>query len=503
MDRFRKTSRGKYATDFSFLNGKNNFPSSEIRGRNTIYRFREKQFTGEYADNKRLIAMVDNVETELDYKVISTNYFKLLTNKMSDLVFNNEIIIKTGDIKRDRDVNDLCNRVGWFNSIREAFRLTTMYGDACIKTYAGGISAFSPLNCFKVVDIHDVKKTLAYVMYEYLLTDVAGIRTLNAIRFEIHFKGKVFEQVKEYTGSYLMGTVGRAVEYSYRGRVIPAEGVWYDTGIEDKTLVQWLSVNKDTEGVYGTSLYDDIQDLVFALEQRISAGYYGLNTLQNPFLIIGASAVVQDQKTGENKLNLVNNNMLVVRNGTDQKAEYVSPDYKLESNNQMIELFRDLIYELSELSKSYLSGQYSGNPSEESINNLIKSAIDKGNRLVTEMKPSIIESLYVLCKLNGIDINYEDISIDFTIGRTDDNKQCMEIMNVAVQNGLFSKATMREKFFGYNKEQSAEEDRQIVLEQEQYKKQNDELDNSNDKLQLDNKENNDNTNKEDETNEVE
>ena len=466
MDLYRKTSRGKYDTDFSFMKSGNAiFPSKEVRDRNAVYRFRAKEFNGSYADNKGLIAMIDGVETEISYRTLSTNYFKLLTNKMSDLIFNNDITIKTGDINRDKEICALIEKTGWSNEIRKAFKKATIYGDACIKTYAGGVSAFNPLNCFKVVDIHDVSKTLAYCLYEYLYTETGGVRYLTHIRFEIHFKGKIFEQVKLYTGNYRSGSIGKAVDYKYRNRDISKDGNWYDTGIDDCELIQWLTVNQEADGVYGESLYADIQDLVFALEQRLSSEYYSLNNLQNPFLIIGANAIETDQKTGQRSIKLVNNKILIQKEGgSSVKPEFVTPEYKLDASEQLVDTIRDLIYELSELSKSYLSGQYSGNPSEESINNLIKSAIDKGNRLITEMYYAFRDSLYVLCRLNGIDIVKEDININFNVGRTDDGMKVIEICEKAVNNKIFSKATVREKYFGYNKEQSDAEDRQIEIE---------------------------------------
>ena len=76
------------------------------------------------------------------------------------------------------------------------------------------------------------------------------------------------------------------------------------------------------------------------------------------------------------------------------------------------------MYELSEMGKTFLSGEYRGNISEETLNNTIKSAIDKGNRLLTELYSAFRDSLYCLCRLNGIDIKKSDINIQFNVGRT-------------------------------------------------------------------------------------
>lgn len=504
MDLYRQISKGNYDTDLSFIrSGNRAFPSREVRDRNTVYRFRGKEFDGSYAKNKRLIAMIDGVESEIEYRTLSTNYFKLLSNKMTDLVFNNDISVKTGDIKRDKDVNALIEKVNWVSEIRKAFKKSTIYGDACIKTYVGGVSAFNPTNCIKIVDVHNISRVIAYCLYEYLYQETDGVKYITHIRFEIHFKGKVYEQVNMFSGSYVYGSIGKKVDYKYKDRIIPKEGIWYDTGVDDCEMIQWLNINQEADGVYGDSLYSDIQDLVFALEQRLSSEYYSLNNLQNPFLIIGAHALQTDQRTGERSLKLINNKILIQQENNGVEPKFVAPEYKLDASEELVSTIRDLIYEMSEISKSYLSGQYSGNPSEESINNLIKSAIDKASRLETEVYTVFRDSLYVLCRLNGIEIKKEDITINFNIGRADDGLNIMNICEKAVTNKILSKATVREKYFGYNKEQSDEEDRQIEIENSSNSEQIVEIDNNGEQTSNNEVEIKDKEIKEDKQNEVE
>lgn len=466
LDYYRSRSRGLYDTDFSFLSSPGSiFPSLEVKDRNSMYRFRMKEYNGLYNRNKKLIAMVNGVSKYIDYQTISVNYFKVLTNKMTDIVFNQEVSIKSGDIKKDKEIQALVNRVNWTDAIREAFKLSTIYGDSCIKTSKNGASAFAPLNCIKIINEHDKSDVLGYVCYEYIYAKDNNSRHLTHIRFEIHFKGCVFEQAWLCEGDYTGVKLVRPTRLNYRGRVIPPQGTYYDTGVDDCELVQWLTISKESDGVYGESLYVDIQDVVFAMEQRISSEYHSLNGLQNPFLIIGASATQQDAKTGERELKLVNNSVLIQKEGSDGvKPEFITPDYKLDNSEKLVDTFRDLLYELSEMSKCYLSGQYSGNPSEESINNLIKSALDKGNRLLTEQYSSIRDSLYVLCRLNGIDVKKEDLTLNFNIGRTDDDEKVTNIATTLINNKILSKATVREKYFGYNAEQSEAEEMQIQKE---------------------------------------
>lgn len=504
LDMYRLLSKGQYDTDFSFLNYNSKFPSAEVQGRNAIYRFRHKQYTGEYANNKNLIARINGIESEIPYKVISINYFKLLSNKMTDLVFNNDISIKTGDIVRDKKVNTLIEKTGYVDSIRKAFKMCTEYGDACIKTNVNGLSAFAPTHCFKVVDESDITKTKAYVLYEPLYTKYSGVKQLRYIRFEIHFKGKIYECARDYIGMYNGGTVGSPVSIKYKNRLIPKEGVWYDTGIDDCELVQWLSINEEADGVYGESVYQDIQDIVFAIEQRISVNQHLLDNSMTPFIIVGADMVdseVDSSGVEHTTLKLVNGKFMISSGDTDVKS--VELNYNLDNSENMLGILQSFLYELSEMGKTYLSGEYSGNISEETLNNTIKSAIDKGNRLITEMYTAFRNSLYVLCKLNGININKEDITINFNVGRTDDESKVSEICKTLIDSKILSKATVREKYFGYNKEQSEEEDKQIKIENSNTNKQDVnksiiENDSTNSVI-----ENKNNENKEEQQNEVE
>lgn len=467
IDLTRLLSKGDYDTDFSFLTTGSTFPSAEVQGRNCVYNYRHKQYTGEYAYNKRLIARIQDREQEIPYRVISINYFKLLSNKMTDLVMNNDIAIKTGDIERDKEVNKLCEKVGFCKAIRKAFKMCTEYGDACIKTTKKSLSAFPPTSAFKVVENSNTNHTIAIVLYEFLYKKGDKTKTKNFVRFEIHFNGKIFEIVKQYAAGALQttvgGIVGESVEFEYRGRTIPKGGEWYNTGVVDSMMVEWLSVNTEDDGVYGASVYGEIQDIVYAIEQRISVNQHLLDNSMTPFLVVGADMIETNKVTGKRTLKLINGTYMVSTGDTDVKS--VELNYNLTNSENMLGILKEFLYELSEMGKTFLSGEYSGNISEETLNNTIKSAIDKGNRLINELYYGFRDVLYVLCKLNNIEINKEDITIVFNVGRTDDDKAVADVCTTLVVNKILSKATVREKYYGFNKEQSDNEDVQISIEQ--------------------------------------
>lgn len=469
FDYNRPMTRGNYETDFSLLKEGSDFPSNETKARNIIYRFNKRLYTGEYAQNKMLTALIDDVYKQINYKVIPTNYFKLVINKLDSLLFSNELTIKTGDVETDRLVTKLVEKTAWVKQIREAIKLCEIYGDSIIKTSRCGVSVVNPTFGYKVVDISDKQKVRGYVLHEILYDVQEGINGSkdyipSHIRILICCKGFDYERIYEYKGNNVSGVLGKPVRYKYKDRWIPRKGRYYWSGIDEET-VQWLSVNTTDDGVYGTSSFKDIKDIIFAIEQRLSTENWIIDAHGKPLLIAGSSCFRTDEITGEYYLSTVNGKYLVNKGGLDNtKPEYLTWDGKLEASKQVRDDLVSTFYELSEMGKTFLTGDYQGNISEESLNNIIKSAIDRGHRELNDVWYEVRKSLYVLCRLNNIDVRLENLNIDFNVGRVDDEKQVAEICDMLISQGLFSKQTLLAKYWGYTEADATAEFQRIQEE---------------------------------------
>lgn len=473
-DYSRTYTKGNYATDLENLQEGMPFPDSETLGRNRLYRYNMKLFTGEYAENKNLITIINDKPEMLPYKVIPLNYFRLAISKLDELIFNNDPTISTGDVDQDKVVNKLVDKTGWVNSIRQAVKLCEIYGDSCIKTRADGCSVFSPTLAYKVVDPGDKTSTLAYVLHE-VLYDIKGTganRTYipSHIRFIISCKGFDYERVFEYKGNNKSGIIGKPVRFKYKDRWIPREGRYYPSGIEAET-VQWLSVNTESDGVYGESSFRQIRDIIFALEERLTTESWVVDNHAKPILIVGAASLVQDEKLGEYRLKVINGKYMLDRTGPGGQIaspEYLTWDGKNSESRQIREDLKDALYEISELGRSYLTGEWSGaSISEETLNNMIKSAIDRAGRELNDLYYSIRKSLYVLCRFNNIDVNIEDLVIKFGIGRIDDNKTIADTCKVLTDIELMSKETQLVKMWGYTPDDAAVELEKIKKEKQE------------------------------------
>ena len=444
-------------TNFNCIAVGSLFPPLEVKHRNRQYRFMQRLYNGDYSKNKKLNAVIDGQHRNINYNTLSLNYFELMVNKMYGLLFGNDITIKTGKHDRDIEINKLVERTGWINSIAEAVKLCEIYGDSCIRTYKHGASPLSPLHAFKVVNSSNIKEVIGFVLYELLYDiDNNGNYNANHIRLLVTFDDLEYEIIHKYNGNEYGGTIGDSVRYKYRDRWVPRSGRYYKT--DTINAVQWLSINTTkNNNVYGSSPLMTIKDIVFALENRISTDNWVVDAHGKPILVVGMSSIDNNNMTGEQELKLLNGKYLIDKGQDTKDPHYITWDGKLDASRLIREDLMSSFYELSEMGRTFLSGEYSGNISEETLNNTIKSAIDRANRDLSEMWYSIRNSLYVLCTLNDIDIDISDINIDFNVGRVDDDSTIANICEKLNTNRILSKQTLLGRYFGYSAEQAEEE----------------------------------------------
>ncbi len=443
-------------TSLDFIKVGNVFPPVGDTNRRNKYLINQRRFDGTYAKDRVLIIKDNNSNIrKLPWKVTKLNKFKLYTNKMDNLVFKGDPIIVTGDSSRDREVKRLVERTGWMRSIRKAFKNMEIYGDGPIKTFKDGASAFDPSFGFKVVNPANIDEVLAYVIYEYIL-DKEG-KQIAYVRFEIHKKGQIIEIVFEYNGNKL----GENIDYKYNGRSISKDGNVYETGV-DEHLVQWLSVDTSNNDVYGASPYDDFADLVFEAERRQTLEMKVIDAHSEPIVIVGVGTLRENEVTGEVEAPEIGG-VLEVKQG-DVEPKYITWDGKMDSSEKMMDRLFSEIYEITELGKTFMTGEYQGNISDDTINSLVKSAIDRGNRHVWEIYYEVVKSLYVLCRLNDIDVNISDLSIVFQIGQVENIKTITDVLNSRVEKGTMSIKRALQVYDELNEEQAITEFNDILEE---------------------------------------
>lgn len=488
---FRERSKGKYYNDFRFLEPGSLFPNLEMRDRNSVYKYRAKQYEGSYARDINLIYRIVGEEYEIPLVPMAINMYQLLVNKCTDLIFNNEWTVRTGSFENDKKLNKLIEKTGAKLSLRQAIANVCTYGDTGIKVFKNGISAILPRYVFKVVDRTDYNKILGICLVDIIKEKTPGEgERIAYIRFEIHKQGWIYDVVYTCESVYPCLKIGNSVDYEFhygdKTRLIPKGGKWYNTGIEDVSLLNIASINKQCDGAYGESLFTIIEDTVTGIEQRLSIMNSTLNNLTQPLLIVGSTMVEPDQRTGGFKLKTVDGKYLVFNDTSGATPpQQFQQDYKLDNSEKMVDILSEYMYVLSELGKPFLTGEISGGLSTESINNMLKPAIDKASRIMDETYYSIRDAIYALARLNDIDIKKEDLTVLFNIGRQLSDTQLATIVTTLSNNKILSKQYLLEKYYGLDSEQAMEvfgqiRQEQVLLNSDTENKNNDHVDKNDD-----------------------
>lgn len=435
------------------------WPPPDLRTRQNYQRFSMKLYDGTYSAFRKFIALVDNSERELPYNMLKLNYFKRVVDSIVGLSFNNEITVSASDPTTTLALQQLVDRTHFVDSMRSCLMLTEIYGDSILRVNKTGVNVLPPYWGLKCVNSHDIDKVERIILYEYLYRPDSQ-DTAYAIRFEEHSSRGIYEFVRELNGT----TLGNKIQVTYRGRVISSEGNFYELSKNtDNSTAIWCTLNNGVS-IYGMSVLDDIKDIVFSLESLASMREYTVRENTQPFMVLGMSMFTTDEATGSYKLKKINDRYII----KDQSGDPVYLEWGGQNTVHARELQEDLmqnLYELSEISKVAMSGDYNGNVSADTIKTAAQSSTEKASRDLGKLWSYFQQALYTLARLNSIDVRLEDINIMFSVDRTMDDKTVAEVCKIFSEMGLLSSRTLRKKYLGYTDNQCDTEEQTILAEQ--------------------------------------
>lgn len=446
------------------------FPPSNIVARNKRYLFEEKLFRGTYNEGVQLeVTCVDSsnklVKKDIPYSKLTINKFKLYVEKVISLFFGvGDFEYKCSTLEDTQLLRDLVERTRWVADIKKAIKKVEINGNVILRTSSKGADAIEPYRGFKIVDKHDKGTEKAIVIFEVLESE--GINRQDYVRVELHAKGYLAERVYEYSSGMYSGVLGRAVNYEYRGRVIKSEGNFYEMPVKNVSAAEWITVDdeSDISGVYGISPLRDFKDLVFKLEELMSIESMVIETNSKPLLAVASKLVKPDEKTGGYKLSKIDDigyDIIPLKDGEKPPQFVNNANAQLEHSAKLRESLEAHVHELMEMNKAFISGEYGGNVSDETLNTIMKGCIDRAERHWWNMYYKVKNSLYCLAALNGLDIDYEDIEVIPNIGLNENKKELAEISGTLIDKQILSRESIRMKYYGMTKEQSKLEDDQI------------------------------------------
>lgn len=380
------------------------------------YKVNLDRFSGEY--NREKYIGVKNLKGTVDYfKIMTENYYKLITLKLQGLLLNELPIIT---YKNNEEVNaklqDLISSSGFWLAFQQAFRNFSSLGTGALYLYGTQenpkVNSINPMYLYKIVDEYNISDIKSYILAQPI-TSVdykKNISKVTHIRVLYHYKGYYIEKVFEYS----KGELYKQVSYDFGDYKVPAKGLEVKTGLTDFAVFTFEN-NPSAVEVYGNSDYTSISDIVGVYEQIMTIVSIVVQKNINPIIQLPYGLMQENEQTGQLEFNGVGSAVEVRKDEKDIK--YITYDMQIGDLMGYLDKLIEEIGIQSEMSKTFLKGDFASNISGETVKNLMKSALDKISRSIDQLD-MVVKNLFVqMLEYRGLDgLKLSDINIEWQDG---------------------------------------------------------------------------------------
>lgn len=401
-------------TDLNWLDKGKPYPPPAEAERIKTYEANEKLFLTKHSDvwkpayeeiSRRLKKRNINVDTVF-------NYQQLLTKKTADFVCGDPPTIETGD---DTDLlSKMLEAQQWGTKLYEAFIDVSRYGNAVPKLVGNRLTAVAPRYWFPIVDPSDLKFVVKNVIAYPVTPDSRGVMT--ELYAEIHGIGRIETRLYKFDG-----------EKSEIGELKQA-GKTQETGLDAFAVLPLTNVTH-SGSVYGLDDYAVVNSIVSKIMWRLHCADNILDKHSEPSVSGPSSALELDPKTGMYFLNLGT----YFKRNTEQDPDlkYITWDGNLESNFKEIETLLNQLYTLCEMGQAFSEAAGGTADSGEALKLRMVSPRIKAARLVNINSATVKRIIALLAQTNGIDLNYDSLTLRWNDGLPVDDKERTETLSLA------------------------------------------------------------------------
>ena len=321
------------------------FPDAPSAARLSLYNYYELLFLGQHYDAFNLrIASGEYSKAYSKLRYVMANFAGLVSKVVADMLFSEQVTIKAPDgdqefiegLWHDNDLDIQCYESALSNSYE---------GDALWKLRVGKRHPNDEENS---VIIEDITPKIYFPVTDPFNTRAEPLQQVLAwvfkkgdkryLRKEIHEPGTIRNEVYEMDGT----TVKTQVNLDILGipGLLPEE----DTGIDDSLLVHipnWKVGNRN----FGISDYYDLDTLFFAINNRMTKVDSILDKHSDPILLVPTGILDEKGNVDKKKIGVIE-----IKEGENNKPEYVVWDASLENAFKAIEKDVELLMMVAEIS---------------------------------------------------------------------------------------------------------------------------------------------------------
>ena len=446
-------------TDLNFLQIGKSWPPDIISERMRLSRYRDNLFLYKSESNKvnKILEQLSRIERvagnfiDIIIFAVEFNYYKLITKRITDLLYGDPPIIKVSE-----EFQDVFSEIEKNNSIVDKLKMATKdvirFGDGIFRVYVNEdrmvkLNIVTPNIWFPIVNPMNIKE------YKYHVIAFESEQNDNDkhLDVEIHSKGS-YTRIKFLVRDQKIASVLDMQED------IP-------TGIDDFSIIHIMN-EETSDSIYGTDEFEDIISILSEIQVRVGQIARILDSHASPKMSGPSSALEFNHQTGESSMRSDN---YIVTDEKEKEPKYLTWDGNIENSLSEIRLLLEQLYIISEMSPAILGafGNIGVSSSQESLQVRMFSTILKLQRYSSMLTKSIKKIILVMLSLEGItNINEDDISIIWKDNLPQNPKELAEIANIRTGG----KATQSQVSAIMNiddlSEQMAREELESILEDE-------------------------------------
>lgn len=427
-------------TSLDFLKVGQYFPPDTEKHRLNRYFANKRIFEGEhesvYKDNfKRIARHINNFSEVVSYSVV-TNFQKLMSLKIADLMLGEEPIISCGDdnskhqmaidtIKENNDLNSTS-----YSAVIDLSR----YGDAVFNIYKdeegiGRIDITQPSFYFKVVDPQNIRK----VQYHVLAHKYKKLKpnTLLNTLFNDETQYDHFLYAEIHSKGYVEKITFKLDERGYIKSVVESSGP-IATGLDDFAIVPVHNL-LTSDRVYGIDDYNDVDSIISEIEVRISQIAKILDKHAEPSMQGPETALEYNKNTGKYELKV--GNYFPKSSKEDADVSYITWDAQLQASFTQIEKLINILAVISEMGSALFDfdNKLGSAASGTALKRMMISPLAKVNRTRMRLDNSLKKAIKLCSQLGGeniVDLSKESINIFWNDGLPNDDLEEANIMNI-------------------------------------------------------------------------
>lgn len=435
--------------------GKLVFPKKADRDRIAAYNENDKLYFGDHfaafnIRGEKTDSKYPEVYRKLRY--IVANFAGLMSRIIADMMFGESLVIDVKDEKLQNFIDDIMEDNQLTAQLYESELGNSRRGDACFKIRVGQRNP-GILDSPMTIIIEEFTPAIYFPTLEQNMTrnvpkqDVVATVFLQEgqeyLHKEIHVPGQIFHEVYKYDSrnNKITATMN-VVDFGFE----PVEV----TGVQ-RSLIFHIPNVRDGSGFYGTSDYQDVKSLFFALNNRITKTDNILDKHSDPILAVPEGVLDENGQVRKQALQMfeVDN-----QNPGFNKPEYIVWNANLDSAFKQIEKLVDMLFLFAEIAPASTGadqGSAKGGQAESgrALKFKLLSTIRKRNRKIVyydQALKDMLETAQELAKANKVAINgytpnkVERPTIKWGDGVLADEVEATDTAIKRVEAGLSSKA---------------------------------------------------------------